>query len=263
MHAALAALPQSYPRPLRRALTRRDTIVGTKTRIDVEKLLHWAYRDELPKRELDAGSGGGGFNTLAELGTIIDDQPYARPQRYAGFGKPHPDALLLDWLVNGLEDVTLQWPAGQNVLAGHLVRYVTKEDAFVIGRMRAQPAGLVRAHARMGTRPFWDVWYRFEPVMMANGRPRVQRLDRHGKLVDCSHGQRDYLQGGQCPVRIGIGSRPGERGRLGAPMVEIISARFEYLMWRRGLDELVERAARAGLTDWIPVAPQAPVAPWL
>ena len=260
MHAALAVHP--HPQPRRRALTHSDAIVGTKVRSDVERLLHWAYRDELPKRELDAGSGGGGFNTLAELGTVIDEQPYARPQRYAGYGKPHPDALLLDWLVNGLEDVAIQWPAGQIALLGHLARYVTKSDEFIIAKMKAQPAGLVRAHARMGTRPFWDVWYRFEPVLLANNKPLTRYVDRHGKLVDCRHGQQDYLRGGQCPVRIGIGSRPGERGRLGAPLVEIVSARFEYYVWRKALDELVLRAARAGLTDWIPVAPQAPVTPW-
>jgi hypothetical protein len=40
-----------------------------KTRIDIEKLLHWAYRDELPKKGVVADSAI--WDHSIELGTVI------------------------------------------------------------------------------------------------------------------------------------------------------------------------------------------------
>ncbi|MDB5579799.1 MAG: hypothetical protein JWR80_4975, partial [Bradyrhizobium sp.] len=46
-----------------------------KRQVDIEKLLHWAFRDELPKKEMSwsSASGMSPMFRLADLGTRVDD----------------------------------------------------------------------------------------------------------------------------------------------------------------------------------------------
>ncbi|MEO1110559.1 MAG: hypothetical protein AAFX90_21860, partial [Pseudomonadota bacterium] len=68
-----------------------------KKQIDIEKLLKWAYCEELPK----GGAHGGGAVSysswcavagLAELGTLIDDNSYGVVPDLTSSGEPDPDA---------------------------------------------------------------------------------------------------------------------------------------------------------------------------
>src|SRR5690606_6151975 len=100
-----------------------------KKQIDIEKLLHWAYRDELPKQTI---GGLTGYEKMVFLGTLVDE---GRPPD-GGFpvslGPPHPDALLVDYMVRSLpEHVGIQWPASRGALMGHLAPYVADDDRLV------------------------------------------------------------------------------------------------------------------------------------
>jgi hypothetical protein len=241
--------------------------VGIRRKLDIELLLSWAYRDELPKQELAASAWDSIDHYCQNGGQSIDEDPWQahlRSQRYAFIGKPHNDALYLDWFVNTLADQTIGWPSAKRSLLHHLEPYLTPATESAIRKIRVQPAGLVRAHARMGTRPMWDLYYRFDPVLLKNKKPLVQYVDRHGRITDCHSGQRDYLRGGRCPLMLAISSRSGECGRLGDPLLTIVGARFEYLAWHTALRELVERVkASGGLADHEPIAPRAEQLPWI
>lgn len=238
--------------------------------IDIERLLCWAYRDELPKRDLSASGWDSVAGYLARGGVAVDVDPweaYLRPQRYAYIGPPHRDAIMIEAMVARLEDAVIEWPAAQSMLLGELAPYLTPEAERIIRRLRAHTAGLVRAHARMGTRPMWDVYWRLGPMLAPNNRPIVQYIDRHGRLVICHGGKREWLRGGRCPLRLYLGARPGERDRLserpGGALAEIASARWEYLAWHAGLCALVTMAESGWQLDrYRPLPPRAARVPW-
>lgn len=244
-----------------------------KQKIDIERLLSWAYREELPKKELavtaDSTSWDSVDRYLGRGGVEIDRDPWElhlQSQRYAGIGKPHADARDLACLVDGLDDVTIQWPAAKNILLGPLAPYLTPDSEFLIRKLRAQSSGLVRAHARMGTRPMWDIYWKLGPVVLKNQHTLVQYVDRHGKVVDCTSGQRDYIRGGRCPLKLTLHARPGERDPLAnkVPLAEIVSARFEYFVWHSALREIVRQVKGSWkLEDHEPTGPLAAQAPWL
>lgn len=250
--------------------------IKQKLNIDVERLLSWAYREELPKKELavtaDSTSWDSVDRYLGRGGVEIDRDPWEthlQSQRYAGIGKPHEDARDLACLVDGLDDVTIQWPAAKPILLPDLAPFLSSRDEFLARKLRENSGSLVRAHARMGTRPMWDVFWQFGPVMLKNNHALVQYVNRHGKLVDCTSGQRDYLRGGRCPLTVSTGSRPGEYQRRGIehvmpPLIEIISARFSYFVWHAALGEIVRQTNGSWkLTDHTPTGPSAAQAPWL
>lgn len=255
--------------PLRRIVDPRARVMMADPRksVCVEKLLSWAYRDELPKKELSSSGWDGVADYLSYGGVDVDVDPWEshlRSQRYPFVGKPHEDALTLDWVVRSLDDVTIQWPAAQSIILGDQSPYLTPRAEFIIRKLRVQSAGIVAAHARMGTRPLWDIFYRFSPVFLKNNKPLVQYIDRHGRVSDCHSGQRDYLRGGQSPIVLTLGSRPGERDRLGEPMAEIASARFEYFAWHSALADIVRNInASYPLREFAPQHSPAAQAPWL
>lgn len=226
-----------------------------RQRVDIERLLQWAYRDELPKKDLSSSDWERLDGYIERGGVEIDVDPWEahlRSQRYAFVGQPHDDALRLDYMVRKLDDVIVAWPSSRELLIGPLRCYETPDDVLLMKRMKAEARGLVIAHARMGTRPIWHMHHKLDPVRLKNGRPLVRFVDRNGKLADCYAGQRDYLRGGQCPVR------------LDPTIAEIASARFEYFVWRSALVDL-QRMANVSwkLDDYEALPPAAAQAPWI
>lgn len=225
-----------------------------KLKIDIERMLIWAYREELPKKELSTSGWDGVAGFLDRGGVEIDRDPWEdhlRSQRYA-IGLPHDDALQLDHMVRSLSDVTVQWPGSRGILVGALRCYETPADTVLMRAMKAQSIGLVMQHARMGTRPIWNLEHRLSRVTLKNGKHLTQHVDRHSKVVDCNSGQRDYIRGGQCPLR------------LDPSVAEIASARFEYFVWHSALVELVRKANASGIfDDHQAMPPAAAQAPWI
>ena len=65
--------------------------------IDVERLLHWAYRDELVKGGDIVSSSFGIVIRLGQLGTVVDNDQFEHVGKLPPiFGEPHPDAKLIE-----------------------------------------------------------------------------------------------------------------------------------------------------------------------
>lgn len=157
-----------------------------KTTTDIEDLLIWAYRVELPKVPAAAmgpathGAGWASMSLFGKLGTVIDDRDVRNvygvtPDRMAT-GGPHADALAVDRAVAELDGLHLDvpdgwWPfadmapadgwgeAGAKVISDALDRLaVPGEDGGL--RFKTSPGWLVRKHAMMGTVPDWEA----EPI---------------------------------------------------------------------------------------------------
>lgn len=222
--------------------------VGTKRLLDVEKLLHWAFRDELPK-DVKRESYGGGMSpmfALADLGTRVDVWA-EEPGFPRALGEPHPDALLVEQAVLALEDAAIDWPATRRTLVGSLGGLLSDNEPGLT-HLTIGVVGLVALHARMGTRPRWDMWPEPEPVIGRNGKPVVQYIDKDGRLVE---GRRNghYGEEARCPLLW-----------FPAPR-EAAFVRIEYSIWWQAIDTLADYLADR-LSDHAALAPAAHPSPW-
>jgi hypothetical protein len=124
---------------------------------------------------------------------------------------------------------------------GELGAYLTDGDPLV-RRMKAQTSALVQVHARMGTRPRWDVGpLRLVRILGKNHKPVVHGVTRG----------RRYAAGAYCPLQ------------LDPPPQEIVSARFEYFVWRAALERITTLAESWKDASFAPQQSTAPWRPWL
>ena len=70
--------------------------------IDIERLLHWTYREELVKGGDIVSSSFGIIIRLGQLGTVVDDQFETHGKLPPIFGEPHADARIVDHHVQQL-----------------------------------------------------------------------------------------------------------------------------------------------------------------
>jgi hypothetical protein len=163
-----------------------------KKRIDIEKLLQWAMREELPK---GAGVSTSPWELLMRycaLGTRVDTSP--GPSDPLGYvpGEPHADAVTIGKAVRALDRVSHFDDEGDVLalfgawggIAGDAVRMVMQASF----NQRA----LVMTHAVIGNRPSWQfehpVARPFEVEMpSANGNVRkaiiVKGINARGELI--------------------------------------------------------------------------------
>lgn len=232
--------------------------MGIKRKLDTEKLLHWAFRDELPKgygRDPNSLSLISPMFRLADLGTRVDDWS-SEPGFPRAMGEaPHPDALKVEAAAGRLQDLSFAgdaWPALRPKVMGDLDAYAPA-DHPALASMKFQVAAIVMLHARMGTRPRWDIG---TPVLTRvngkNGKPRVQYLDEaSGELIDGLTSGRRYGPMARCPLQ------------LDPPGPEIAAARAEYLVWRHGVQQVKETLESWGMQEHEALHPAAPVLPWV
>src|SRR5271166_563920 len=211
-----------------------------RTPINIEKLLHWTYRDELPKREI---GGLTGWETLIYLGTKID---HSRQDWQPGFpvimGPPHPDALLVDHAVRSLGDTVVEWEHACERIMGPLLPYAPAENK-VLRRMEFNGSALVTMHARLGNRPHWQMGeLKLLRVLGKNGKPVVNGM---------TAGRR-YAEGSHCPLRL---EPKGE---------DIAQARCEYVAWHGSLVRLCGMLNDTWrLSEWKAELPTASPLPWI
>lgn len=220
---------------------------STRTTVEIEKLLQWAYREELPKQIV---GGLTGWEHLVLLGTAVDTS-----RKESGFpvvmGPPHPDALLIDHAVRSLEDIVVDWTQSRATLA-HGLDHWSSPEKIALKQMRFQTAGLITMHARMGTRPPWDLGpLTVRPVRGRNGKPIIQWLDDKGILIDGRTKARHYGPRARCPLQ------------YDPPPAEVIFARAEYAVWHAGLRLMTETICAWKSTEHIPLPPAAAPTPWL
>jgi hypothetical protein len=212
-------------------------------RLSIEAALYWAYRDELPKRGAEWGGSGGatapGFSS-ADLGVKVDrwdDEP--------GFptilGPPHPDAEIIDAHVQGLEPMEVDGVRSRFWLAPECAALIEVND-FALGRLQVDVKSWVIMHARMGTRPMWQVenWKVERRIDMQTGRTIVVGIDEN----------RNYQRGSHCPITYA----PNPRA--------VINDRAEYTCWHEALRSL--RDQLDGVLQSIKLDPfDIPMQPWI
>lgn len=224
-----------------------------KTAIDMEKLLQWAFRDELPKQPMRREAlGRPGWPAispmfrLADLGTRVDEWT-EEPGMPRALGDAHPDALTIEAAVLALADAAIDWPATRPLM-GPLGGLLADSEP-TLSRLTIGLVGLVALHARMGTRPRWEQWPQPEPVIGRNGKPAVQFQDEAGRLAEGRRG-RHYGPAARCPLRW----FPSPR--------EAAFARVEYSVWWQAVDTLAD-FLDGQLSDYKPLPPAAHPSPWM
>lgn len=245
-----------------------------KTQIEIECLLHWAYRDELSKRQTSSAEGI--WDHIEEWGQRGGIDPgHGAAQRYPHFGLPHADAEAIERAVGSLPDGMIDWASESEAIMGDLLgladtrplaarpkpprttkilyrdKYRDKlgwrsetlappRDVIMVRSL--QTAALVTMHASMGSRPDW----REDPP-----RPywiEAERGPSRAKIVGECRGRDHYTTGSYCPLQW-----------LPSPLT-IAAARGDYLAWHRGLVTLAETLA---LDAHEVLPPAAPEYPWL
>lgn len=239
-----------------------------KIEMDIERLLHWAYRDELSKRQTSAAEGiWDRIEENAQRGGI--DPGHGAAQRYSHFGLPHPDAERIERAVGALEDTTVDWERNLPSIAGSLVGLVTvndfgrsppqmarptvsewtekskrvrvhdvPRDVIMVATMRTK--ALVTMHAIRETRPDWQ-----EEASMP--RPVKAARGTHPMIVGQCRAKNFYTTGSFCPIKW----EPSP--------IEVIQSRGDYVVWH---DSLIRLAATLELESFIPLPPSAPATPW-
>lgn len=245
-------------------------------RINIEKLLKWAYCEELPK----AGSSHGGtysvgsswtsISSFAELLTKVDDNEYGVvPSFEVGIGEPHPDALAIHAAVCRLNELELTMPDDWNPMPEieehekHL-QMSLQAARFGIANAKRSPADLVRKHAILGGFPDWvgevpvlkpvcnssglPIWFqmRIDHGIGGNGQPVENKFEtedgwnRNTKAPKAGAYQKFFLTPDPTPVIIGRG---------------------EYQIWVCCLNIIVEELA-GKLDKWKVETVARPTCPW-
>lgn len=254
-------------------------------KIDIEQLLRWTYRDELPKTPRmklmlaagprdSRGTGAVKADQAGELWAVIENDFGVVPDPFAAEG-PHADARAVHEAVCALDAVTLDLPDDWSPLGdlgdlhGHAaalcaraIARLTRVDADGARRLRVAPRRLVMRHAIMGDAPAWAMEApEVETVRGANGRPRwfVERVVSY----DGAFGRVDevveadgYDRKAKCPM-------PGayQKTVLTPDPLDGVIARAEYEVWRAAID-LVAEDLRGRLTRWDVTPSARPARPW-
>lgn len=250
-----------------------------KTEIEIEKLLRWAYQDELSKRQLSAAEGI--WDRIAENqhhGGV--DRGHGAAQRYAHFGLPDPDAELIERAVSALDDVVIDWQQSFDAIAGDLSGLVSVNDLTrwpdepkapkvgwgeagtkalkaMFGKGAERPmhdrprdvllvssiktSALVTMHAIKGTRPDW---WEEEP----HPNKVIQERGTNAAIVGECRGKNLYSVGSYCP----LSWEPSP--------LSVITSRADYAAWHQGL---VCLSQTLNLTKFEVLPPTAPATPWI
>lgn len=239
-----------------------------KTGVDIEKLLQWAYLDELPKRQISSAEGvWDGIREYGQRGGI--DIGAGGAQRYPHFGAPHPDAETIEKAVGALGQASIE--DDYDVIVGELAALVTVNDFKSRKAVRPQGrvteagyydkdamppafaprdvlifksinvAALVTHHAVMRSRPDWtSVDPRPFPVPALHGRGN--------RIVGECRGRNHYSTGSYCPLR------------WSPSPIDVVLGRADYHLWHAALAKLAQTLA---LAEHQALPPAASAVPWL
>lgn len=237
-----------------------------KKPIDIEKLLQWAMRDELPRgRPVDASP----WELIMRYGALGMRVDTSGPIGDYGFvpGEPHPDAVVIGAAIDAL-DQEARFEVHDEVLRMFGVwAPIAGDAADAILKASFDCRAIVMSKATLGSRPAWE----FEaptpyPVMVeernARGelrsRSRVVGTDNDGDTVDIkpkrTARQRGVYDLAMCPRSPLAWGDPS--------MISVGHARAEYVAWHSALRTLADNLAGA-LDEFEPLPPSAAAEPWL
>lgn len=212
--------------------------MAAKQSIEIEKLLQWAYCDELIKRTTSSAEGI--WDRIEEYGQRGGIDPgHGAAQRYPHFGLPHPDAEAIERAVGALPNFVLDWTASSQAIMGYLQALLAARDMLMVRTLHT--AASVTRHAIMRSRPDWRQEAPLPHFIAAErGRNRP-------KIVGECKGKDRYSIGSYCPLQW----EPSP--------ISIAEARADYACWYRGLTTLAETL---DLEIYTVLPPIAPALPW-
>ncbi len=258
-------------------------------RMDIEALLRWAYRDELPKAAARGGeslavgfrTGWGGVERYGELLAVVQE-PDIR-NRFGLVpdgtdGEPCADAVAIHEAVERLGALVFDLPEGWDPLGdmggagafgaeGHgavaqALASLTLVDAAGHTVLRRSPARLVIRHAILGGAPEWEGERPERKVVSgANGKPRWFRRVR--QVSDGAFGP------AACEVEMDGYDLKRHRPHpdayqkffLDPDLAPVVRARAEYEIWHAALGhleaELADSLSARALLPW-----SRPARPW-
>ena len=259
-----------------------------KKTIDIEQLLVWAYREELPKAQRSgpviASSPGyrpgwDGVSQFGELMAVVDTvdvrNKYGVTPDYSAQSEPHPDALAVHAATARMEGMTLEvpegwWPfadmaspeewgdLGWAVLARAL-DFVAVIGADGVRQFKGSAAWMVRKHAMMGTAPGWEAEApQRRMVRGANGRPAwfVRRV-----IQVVAGGAMEVEADGYSPVRHRPVYGAYNKWELTPSPFWAACERAEHEVWWSAMAMLAEDLAES-LTMYRVTGPNRPARPW-
>lgn len=253
--------------------SKQITAPRVKREVEIEALLRWCFRDELPKRQLSSAEGIWRDIAIGRGGLIGNGESSA--QRYASFGLPHPDADLIESAVSDLPMMVIDWDESLPAIMGDLAGLLTVNDlrreqeerghithsswpskTYSKTERRAQAVNrprdvifagsidigaLVTSHARQGTRPRW-----YSGPVACHQTP-ARNDPSKTMIIGESWGRDRYSTGACCPLTW----RPS--------LLTVATARADYLAWWRGLAMLAEMLV---LDEHTALPPAAERLPW-
>jgi hypothetical protein len=251
-----------------------------KIEIDVERLVAWAYQEELSKRQLSSAEGI--WDRIQEDGQRGGIDPgHGAAQRYCHFGLPDPDAERIEKAIGALDDLVIDWNLSFDAIAPDLAGLVTVNDLTKQHEMPRAPkvnwgkagdravraffgpgadqrpasdrprdilmvnslstSALVTMHAIKGNRPDWvEEFPKPLPTPAARGT--------NAMIIGECKGKNLYSMGSVCPLK------------WSPSPLSILTSRADYVAWHRGLATLAEKLQ---LEKFTALPPKAAATPWL
>lgn len=233
--------------------------------MDIEDLVAWAIKHELPKRE--AGGSWGTTATMSPMfrmlgiGTVIDNWN-REPGFPSAMGGPHPDALRIEAAILRLDDHKDQ-VIGDALQLGPDFAAAPDDEAEAMRAALGQMAALVTRTAKLGKRPYWQSRPTQSKVTHANGAPVVLRWEsRTVALKHCG----DLVEEVLVPVKATRANHYPDGSFCSLQFDQepktILRERADYLAWWGAL-HLIAAELFGELETFAVLPPSAPQKPWL
>ncbi len=218
-----------------------------KKEVPIDKLLQWAYGDELLKNPnlLEPGTLASIYGPMLKFG-----QYYCRIDQASGgdwpwmpeiAGPPHVDALKLDAAVAGLKSYEIPWPESKEYIMGALAP-MTPDDDSRLKYNAPGVKGMIITCATLKHTPQWGPEIP-KPNGITAGRNNVMVVPPKGS------GERIYKDGAHCPL-------------IYEPKhAEVARERIEYAAWHGAIRKIADDLAD-NLTAHRPISPMAAERPW-
>lgn len=233
-----------------------------KKQIEIERLLQWAFREELPKGLPVTATPWEAISRFTALGVRIDTSGYGPADNALGRvpGEPHDDAAAIAFHVKRLpKNLSLGSEDDARYLLGVLFD-LDRDAVMAVMRASYNMAAIVIHHAVMGSAPEWDLGSPTPSAVRraSDGKPAVMGFDRDGEFVTlkANAGRRGMIE----PYN--LWQSPRSLLKWDDPSVGMIAeARAEFTIWHAGLVRLCDEL-NAVMRDHAALAPSLPPAPW-
>lgn len=233
-----------------------------KTKIDIEKLVQWAMREELPKGQAVSASPWQIVMQYAALGVRVDTSGHGDGLGFLA-GEPNADALIVADAIRAL-DTEARFEHVEDALAlfGEF-ESIAHDAARAITRSTFDPRALAISCATMGSRPKWKFeqphpYQMFAPSITGTPRALVYGIDANGDLVEIKRNR------GRKAARelfdLSMSPRSPINWHDPSPL-HIGECRAEWVTWHHALAKLARDLV--GALDAFDVQPLAlPLMPW-